>query len=401
MPASGVPNSAGLPLTRWFLALTMLVSSLPAFAEDASLIGFAQLPADTFLQGPASGISIAAKNGRHPPFKQQPVQGFSALLYAGDGGYLVLSDNGYGRRNNSSDYLLSIYRVTPDFRTQRGGSGSILVNEIIQLKDPHSHIPYAIVDETDRILTGADLDPESFQMAADGSFWIGEEFIPSLLHVGPDGALLAPPYTLTGLASLDNPQGSEATLPRSRGFEGMARSPDGRFLYPMLEGALLEAMPGLNIYTFDTGSRQFVNSRAAEPSYRYKLNSQSTAIGSFKLYSDTEGLVLERDSSEGTNAVIKKIYAIDFRKVDDNGFLIKTEVADLLKLDDPHDLDQNGQLVFSFPFWTIEGLVVINQTTLGIVNDNNYPFGNGRTQGQDEPESSEFILIEVAPLWKK
>ena len=63
--------------------------------------------------------------------------------------------------------------------------------------------------------------------------------------------MLAPPFKLAGLNSVDNPFGEPANLPRSRGFEGMAISPDGKWLYPMLEGALEGSGPGLNIYTFD------------------------------------------------------------------------------------------------------------------------------------------------------
>ena len=55
--------------------------------------------------------------------------------------------------------------------------------------------------------------------------------------------------------------------------------------------------------------------------------------------------------------------------------------------------------MFSFPFWTIEGLVVLNRTTLGVVNDNNYPLGQGRDSSGSQPDDNEFILIKVEPLW--
>jgi len=110
------------------------------------------------------------------------------------------------------------------------------------------------------------------------------------------------------------------------------------------------------------------------PVFRYRLDKGATAIGSFTMFSDKGGLVIERDSAQGQAALIKKIYRINFGHVDTDGFMTKTLVADLLNIDDPHDLNQDGCLLFRFPFWTIEGLVVINPTTLGIVNDNNYPF---------------------------
>ena len=381
----------------------MLLLLLTAAAQAATLTGYAELPADTFIPGPTSGKFIKATNGRQPPFiNQQPVQGFSAVVKGDDDSYFVLSDNGFGARDNSSDYLLSIYQVHPEFRTSKGGTGTIRVSNIIQLSDPETYLPYPVA-RTDRQLTGADLDPESFRRLADGSFWIGEELNPSLVHFDSSGTLLAPPYKLKGLNSEGNPSNAPANLPRSRGFEGMAISPDGKWLYPMLEGSLEDGstgkQAGLNIYTFNTHEKVFVNKDAGSESFRYLLDKGATAIGDFTMFSNTGGLVIERDSGERDKALLKKVYRVDLEQMDEAGFLRKTLVADLLEINDPHDLDQDGNALFSFPFWTIEGLVVLNSTTLGIVNDNNYPKGQARDNTGTQPDNNEFILIEVDPLW--
>lgn len=381
----------------------MLLFLLTAAAQAATLTAFAVLPADTFVPGPTSGQLIKAANGRHPPFvDQQPVQGFSGLIKGEGDSFYVLSDNGFGARDNSSDYLLAIYHIVPDFRDATGGAGTIRVSNIIRLSDPGAHLPYPVTRE-DRLLTGADLDPESFRRLEDGSFWIGEEFNPALLHFSAEGVLLAPPFKLTGLNSEGNPSNAPANLARSRGFEGMAISPDGKWLYPMLEGSLKDALKGkqegLNIYTFDIDENLFVNSDAGNESFRYRLDEEATAIGDFTMFSDTGGLVIERDSGERDKALLKKVYRVDLEQLDEYGFLRKSLVADLLDIDDPHDLDQDGNELFSFPFWTVEGLVVLNATTLGIVNDNNYPKGQARDNSGTKPDNNEFILIEVDPLW--
>ena len=379
----------------------LLLSLTAAELSAATLTAFAVLPADSFTDGPTSGQLIQPVNGRTPPFEsQQPIQGFSAVVQGENDSFFILSDNGYGRRDNSSDYLLSIYHINPYFRTQHGGSGDIRVNKIIHLSDPQRFLPYPATLEKERSLTGADLDPESFRRVSDGSFWIGEEFNPSLVHFSEEGEMLASPFMLNGLFSEGNPSGKQATLPRSRGFEGMASSPDGKRLYPMLESALIDAGTGLNIYTFDIESQRFLNSDAHQPSYRYRLDEDASAIGDFTMYSVSGGLVIERDSKEGKNARVKKIYQVDFGHLDSEGFMIKTLVADLLNIQDPYDLDQDGKLLFAFPFWTIEGLVVLNRTTLGIVNDNNYPLGQARDNSGTQPDSNEFILIAVDPLWE-
>jgi len=381
----------------------VLLSLLGAAAQAATLTAYAVLPADTFVPGPTSGQLIKAENGREPPFvDRQPVQGFSALVKGESDSFFVLSDNGFGSRDNSSDYLLCIYHIVPDFRTASGGTGTIRVSSIIRLSDPGALLPYPATRE-DRLLTGADLDPESFRRLADGSFWIGEEFNPALLHFSAGGVLLAPPFKLAGLNSEGNPSNAPANLPRSRGFEGMAISPDGKWLYPMLEGSLKDSpkgkQAGLNIYTFNTYEQIFVNTDAGNESFRYRLDEGATAIGDFTMFSSTGGLVIERDSGERDKALLKKVYRVDLDQLDEDGFLRKTLVADLLNINDPHDLDQDGKELFTFPFWTIEGLVVLNATTMGIVNDNNYPKGQARDNTGTQPDNNEFILIEVDPLW--
>ena len=64
----------------------------------------------------------------------------------------------------------------------------------------------------------------------------------------------------------------------------------------MLEGAVEGAGPGLNIYTFDIEKQRFKNTHANQPSYRYRLGEGATAIGDFTMYSESAGLVIERDS---------------------------------------------------------------------------------------------------------
>ncbi len=41
-----------------------------------------------------------------------------------------MSDNGFGKRDNSADFLLCIYVIYPDFRSAAGGSGGIRVGRL-------------------------------------------------------------------------------------------------------------------------------------------------------------------------------------------------------------------------------------------------------------------------------
>lgn len=183
------------------------------------------------------------------------------MVPADAGTWWALSDNGYAWRDNSADFQLVVYRIDPRW----GAAGGPKVLESFVLRDPDRRIPWRIVcDPTSgaalpdfsfnrppqassacggspaaRNLTGFDLDPESFVRAADGTFWVGEEFGPFLVHVAADGRVLEAPIQVPGVRSPQNPflrivdreQPERPTLAASRGFEGLAISPDGSKLY--------------------------------------------------------------------------------------------------------------------------------------------------------------------------
>ncbi|HEX8463029.1 MAG TPA: esterase-like activity of phytase family protein [Abditibacterium sp.] len=379
--------------------------------QAQTLVGRAILPADTFASGPTSGQAIEKANGRTPPFlNQQPVGGFSGLQRAPGGDFWVLPDNGFGARANSSDFLLRIYRLGRDFKTARGGSGFINVKATISLRDPNRAIGFPILAERDvwtlpsgktapvapeikqnRLLTGADIDPESLVAAPDGTFWIGDEFGPFLLHFDADGVLLEAPFRFEGVASPDDPLERPATLPSSRGFEGLALSSDGKQLFALLEGALRgDDARRLRIYEFDLSTKT-VSPRSF--SYRLEPSDKPHSIGDFAALDGNRFLVIERDSGEGGLAKFKKIFEIDLSRRDAQGFAPKRQVMDLLNIRDPARI--SGATTFRFPFQTIESVLPLGEGRVAVANDNNYPFSAGRRAGNSD--DSEIIVLQLAP----
>jgi len=410
--------------------LVMAAMALPAISAGADvLVGRAVLPANTFAPGPTSGqfIGEGPINGVFPPFSEkQPVQGFSAVLKKDEETFYVLSDNGFGKQGDSQDYVLRIYEVRLELETAADGSGTIEVEGFIPLHDPDELIPFTIVADLDeypaegtapkdnissgipvspaikedRLLTGADFDIESIQQVEDGTFWIGDEFGPFLLHVDANGKVLDPPIPLPNVSSPQNPyleDPSEANLPRSRGFEGMALSVDGTKLYPMLEGALITDPDQTRriIYEFDLRSKNYTGNQ-----FYYRVENSTHAIGDFIAINEHEFLVIERDGSQGDLSGFKKIFKINLSNLDSDGFVEKVEVVDILNISDPELISlpaEPGDIglgdPFAFPFVTIEGVVIIDPSTLGVLNDNNYPFSTGRNP--NKPDNTEFILIRL------
>ena len=106
-------------------------------------------------------------------------------------------------------------------------------------------------------------------------------------------------------------------------------------------------------------------------------------------------VVLERNGGTATTpalAPFKKVYLIDIEDVAEGGVARKMELVDLMKLADPFDLNGEGSQVFTFPYVTIEDVLILDSRTLLVVNDNNFPGGGGRELASD---NTEFLRIRL------
>ncbi len=412
------------------LALTLMCTALAAGATPAPsrLTGFALLPAGTFSDGPTSGQFAGPGAGGNPLplIDRQPVQGFSSVLHGPTAdSFIVLTDNGFGTQANSADTLLRLYALRPDWRTASGGSGTVLpvgftdgsaqpafnAATRITLADPDRRLGFGLqadleryygqasnplVDPTirsGRLLTGADLDNESVRQDKNGNFWFGEEFGPFIYKADASGKVLAREVALPGVQSPQNPYlgGNTPTLGASRGFEGMAINPAGDRLYTLLEGTVAGDPAGtLRINRFDIDSESW-----ASQAWRYKLEPQGTAIGEMTAIDEHRFIVIERNGATATSGgtPFKKLFTVDLRHADASGNLVKTELVDLMNIADPDDLNGDGSTVFTFPYVTIESVLILDERTLLVINDNNFPGTGGRSAASD---ATEFIRIELA-----
>lgn len=377
----------------WWLWFVPVAQPLPA---QTQLVGYALLPANTFRPGPPATNS-PVRWYRTPPSRwdSQPVQGISSLRPAPDGTFWALSDNGFGARTNSATYLLCIYRLRINWRTADGGPGTVELLEVVELKDPRGKAGFTIIREWDRQrrLTGADFDPESLEIGPDGNFWIGDEFGPWVLLFSKEGELLAAPIPAAveqedRVRLIKSPGRSawfRANLRRSRGFEGLTWHPGQVKFYLLLEGNLRDEPSGrLRIFEYSPG---LPHARAI--SWRYPLEVAEHSIGELTWWPQGNCfLVVERDWGHGPGAAFKKVFAWQ----PEAGNAVKWELADLMDISDPHHLaDSTGN--FALPYVTIEAVHPIDDHTLIVCNDNNFPARGGRSI--EARDGTEFVLLQV------
>lgn len=438
-------------------SLASIALAAPALAESfpATLAGHAVIPAETFVGAPADAPTdlktpgkfttgkrvdamgtIEGKSAERPtgvkmPFKGQPVQGHSGIKKMADGTFWVLTDNGFGSKANSPDSMLYLHHYRIDW-----GKGIVERLGTVFLHDPDRKVPFRIANEgTDkRYLTGSDFDLESFQPIGD-KLWIAEEFGPYLIRADRTGKVEAVFETMIDGKPARSPDHFAVTSPatptanvafnirRSKGYEGMAASPDGKFLYALLEGPAWDAEKKdwektadgkeyLRILEFDVASEKWTGRH-----WKYVLEQNGLAIGDFNMIDATTGLIIERDNAEGTAAKacpegqrrpdcfhdlakFKRIYKIEMTDANANAPVRKIGFIDLMKIADPDKkarkaLD-NG--VLTFPFFTIENVDVVDGSHIIVGNDNNLPFSSSRDP--NKADDNEFVLLRVEELLK-
>ncbi|MCB5176338.1 esterase-like activity of phytase family protein [Microvirga lenta] len=436
------------------LAALLGTSALAQQQFPVSLAGHAILPAQSFVEAPADapadlktpgkfttakrvdalgtveGTSGDRPTGVKVPFKGQPLQGHSGIKSAGDGTFWVLTDNGFGSKANSPDSMLYLNRYRIDWT-----SGSADRLETVFLHDPDKKVPFRIANEATekRYLTGSDFDIESFQPIGD-KIWIADEFGPFLIKADRSGKIEAVFETSIDGKPARSPDHPSVTTPavptgtvsfnirRSKGYEGMAASKDGKFLYALLEGPVWDAekkqwenVDGreyLRILEFDVANEKWTGRH-----WKYVLDQNGLAIGDFNMIDATTGLIIERDNGEGTAdkacpqgqkrpdcfhdvAKFKRIVKIELSDANANAPVRKIGYVDLMQIADPNKKARKplNDTMLTFPFFTIENVDVVDDRHIIVGNDNNLPFSSSREP--NKADDNEFVLLEVGDLLK-
>lgn len=440
-----------------FAAVTLLAAA-PAFASElrefsATLAGHAMVPAETLIQPPADapadlrlsgkfvtpmrrveepgtvmGRSAGRPTGFSTPLRGQPIQGHSGIKRMADGTFWVLTDNGFGSKANSPDSMLYLNRYRIDW-----ASGQMERLQTIFLTDPNKRVPFRIANEGTeaRYLTGADFDLEGFQIIGD-KIWIGDEFGPFLIRVDMTGKVEAVFETMVDgqvVRSPDHPAvvapatpttAIETRVRRSKGYEGLAASPDGRFLYGLLEGPLwdtqardwemLDGRQYLRILEFNVAEGRWTGRH-----WKYVLDENGLSIGDFNMIDATTALIIERDDNEGVperacpagqraencfHALpkVKRIWKIEMSEANVNQVARKIGFIDLLKIADTNSRARKPLSggAFQFPFFTIENVDVVDAEHIVVGNDNNFPFSSSRDPNR--ADDNEMILLRVPEL---
>lgn len=252
--------------------------------------------------------------------------------------FYMLTDRG---SNVAGQVANSIIIGKPDFTPQIGKfrlkDGKLVLEQVIELKnaagDKLNGLPNPAgmgasgeiaYDLNGNILTPSPdgIDSEGLVAAADGTFWISDEYGPHIVHVDATGKTIErinPFGTGTGNRKLP----AVFTNRRAnRGMEGLTITPDGKTLVGIMQSPMYNPSKGavakstvLRILTFDITT-------AATKQYAYLMDNTSlTGVSEIVAVNSTTFLTLERDGLFGgaaTNpATFKKVFKIDLSNATD------------------------------------------------------------------------------------
>lgn len=220
------------------------------------------------------------------------------------------------------------------------------------------------------------IDSESIAIDAKNNFWVGEEYLPSILEFDPQGTLRAhiQPAKKAGAKLKKNELPYEYSLRKSnRGFEALSYYEDR--IYFMTQSPLVfEPKPKfIRIGVFNTKTRLY------EAEYLYPVEGESAdKIGDMQMINEKQFLVIQQngevgpgsvhvvykvDLSKATNILSLKLKkppeAMSSREVRSLKFVEKSVAVDLVK---------EGYSDFE----KVEGLAILDPNTIAVINDNDF-----------------------------
>ncbi|MDO7845725.1 esterase-like activity of phytase family protein [Hymenobacter sp. M29] len=366
----------------------------PAYAEAANPRILATAPNGTVLYNGGFGSSVA----------QDPND--PAVFY-------MLTDRGPNAAGTAANSIIfGKADFTPQIGKFRLKDGLLTLEQTILLKNaagqPLTGLPNPVgqgnTGETAIDLTGQTLAPsadgidsEGLVLAADGSFWISDEYGPHIAHFDATGKTLErinPFGTGTGGRTL--PLVLARRRP-NRGMEGLTLTPDGKTLVGLMQSPMYNpssaAVAGsvvLRIVTFDLAT-------GATRQYPYLMESAAlTGCSEITALTNTTFLALERDGLYGGNATapatFKRVYKFDLAGATDisdpantaTGKLYSGQTVEQLK--DRAGLAAAGVVPVTktlvldlltdispvYPHDKAEGLALIGNDMLAISNDDDF-----------------------------
>ncbi|GEJ47533.1 esterase-like activity of phytase family protein [Chryseobacterium sp. ON_d1] len=249
------------------------------------------------------------------------------------GEFYVITDRGPNTDFQNGKKFLAPNFTPTIMHFKINADGNVEVIKYIKLKNPSGQLITGLpnpvgmgstgeiaYDASGNVL-GTDqygLDSESIVAAADGTFWVSDEYGPHIVHYSADGVemeRISPVGVNTG------PRKLPAVLAKrraNRGMEGLCITPDGRTLVGTIQSMIHVPSKALATNTTLTRIVTFDIITGQTKQFLYKQEGgASDSVCDITALSNNEFLVIERDGNFGSQGGIKKVYRINLSNATD------------------------------------------------------------------------------------
>ena len=248
---------------------------------------------------------------------------FSDLYYDGQRKqWYGLSDRGPG--GGSLDYQTRVQRFRLKVDKKTGAISGFKILKTIIFKDENGNPMNGLAPMPSNVLGDA-FDPEGLVINPHShNFYVSDEYGPSLYEFNDKGIRVRTFATPTNLIPRDNAgmpnfagdTGNTKGKRTNRGFEGLAISPDGAYVYAMLQSAMLDEGGGSGLCNRIVKFSTATGTAVAQYAYQMEGSSQGRGISALFAINDHEFLILERNNRGiGVGSELsppnKKLFRID------------------------------------------------------------------------------------------
>lgn len=242
------------------------------------------------------------------------------------------------------------------------------------------------------------LDSEGLAIAADGSFWVSDEYGPHIVHFDASGKTIERinPFG-TGTGGRKIPL-VFALRRANRGMEGLAITPDGGTLIGAMQNPLDNPTAAIGRLSNANRILSFNIATGASKTFVYEADAVGNFISEIQALTATTFLVIERDANyQGGNpaAISKRVYKVDISNATDvsdpansaNGKLFGTKALEALT---PAERSTNGivpvtktlaydllTLPGGYPHDKLEGVTLVGKDLLVVSNDDDFGIIDG------------------------
>lgn len=285
----------------------------------------------------------------------------------------------------------------------------------------HDEVPYDA--EAKNVLAydpyGLDLEGLAYS-PADDTFWISEEYGPSIVQVKRDGTILQRLVPKGMAAMMDSKlvplkevfPASYLNRRQNRGMEAVSITPDGKWMFAAMQSPLrnpdksADNSRSLRILKIELSTPKPVAeyAYATDDAKLFKdLKQADIVISDLFAVNENTLLIDERDKNAGSKAQVKKLYLTDLSAATNilSNYDDVQKAGKTLEQMDAAELAKNGivppakrtildAVGFQYPYEKIEGITVVDGNKLVIINDND--FGVGSTAPENGTELWTFEL---------